>query len=94
MDSFDPNNIRKSLWQYEVIHRKPTDFKLGERVFLKSSPDRPMLVRSIGEKNVVTTWDGKDGKKHVQAFPPECLLQYQFASLVVDRTGSYKACLN
>lgn len=85
---------QRPLWQYEVIHRKPTDFKIGEEVFLKSSPDRKMKVRSIGEKNVITSWIGTDGKGHMHSFPPQYILQYKYAALLVDRTDSYRICLN
>jgi hypothetical protein len=81
-------------WQYEVIHKKPKDFKMGEQVFLKGSPSKPMMVAGLGEKNVVAVWKGEDGKRHAHAFPPQMLLQYRYAGLMVDSTGTYKVCLN
>jgi len=78
-------------WQYEVRHNKTTAFSSGEIVFLKSSIECPMIVCSIGLKEVSTMWENKFGDMNCESFSPECILQYRYAGLLVW-CSEYRIC--
>jgi hypothetical protein len=77
-------------FQYEIRHTDVNYFKIGEEVFLKSNPEISMKVCGFSEdsKQVVV----KLAYEKI-SFPPECVLQYRYAGLLVWRK-KYKICLN
>jgi hypothetical protein len=45
-------SLRLAPLQYSIRHSSPNDFKIGEKVFLKSNPEFPLEVIEIGETKV------------------------------------------
>lgn len=78
-------NIKKTDLQYEIRHHTTDKFKIGESVFLKSNPEWPMTVTHIGEKEVTTTWNNLYGTPQHASFPPQSILQYRYAGLILLR---------
>ena len=89
----ESDGLIKFPWQYLVTHKSTTDFKIGEKVFLKCNPDVPMVVSKIKEKTVTTTWLCSDGSRYSHEFVPECILQYKYAGLLVYN-DKYNVSLN
>ena len=87
------NDLRVCDWQYEICHLETNLFVTGEIVFMKSSAHYPMIVCFIGKKEVSTLWENTSGEMQCESFPPECILQYRYAGLLVW-CGKYKICLN
>jgi len=87
---FKEGDLISCEFQYEIRHTDINCFKIGEEVFLKSNPERPMKVCGFSEDNkqVLTMFD-----YYIELFPPECLLQYRYAGLFIVRK-KYKICLN
>lgn len=77
-DSFDANDLIANDWQYTVVHKHPTDFKVGELVFLKSSPEFELTVFAINEKTVTVRDDSTKPPSFYDMTPPT-ILQYRFA---------------
>jgi hypothetical protein len=96
---FDKRSLRLVPWQYKVRHQSTLDFKLNEVVFMKSNPELPMTVHSIEETRVTVMWLTDDGIR-THSFPPQCILQYEYASLLIsskDWLGgnkNFEICLN
>ena len=67
--------------QYKIIHKNVDDFKVGEKVFLKSNPETEMEVIYLNEEDnvVICQWYFKD-EKHIYEFIPQCILQFKYAS--------------
>jgi len=85
---FPSRLLKVEDWQYSVIHKDVTCFRLGEKVFLKSNPEYPMMVSSLKEDTVVVA----RGLNQYE-FPPECLLQYKCRPLL-EYKGIFDICLN
>ncbi len=90
--SFNSEELRKSDIQYLIRHTSTSKFKKGEIVFLKSNPEQPIKVEFISEKQVYCSWMSVDGIKQNASFPPQCLLQYLYAGLIVYK--GKPICLN
>jgi hypothetical protein len=86
-------NLYLSDGQYTIRWHSVHDFKIGEKVFLKSNPDWPMEVCDIQDNKVLTCWNDIYGHKQCCDFPPECMLQYKFAGLITFKK-KYQICLN
>ena len=80
-------------FQYLIRHTTVDDFKVGERVFLKSNPEFPMTVYSFDDGEIACEWVAKNSIRNYHFFPPESILQYEYAGLVVFRK-LYHMCLN
>ena len=77
---FNQNNLRLCDWQYTIRHTDTKQFVSGEKVFLKSNPEKIMTVYSIREDVVVTSCN-RYNEIQLYEFPPECILQYRYAGL-------------
>lgn len=86
--NFNEGDLNLCSWQYEIRHTDVNDFVIGEKVFLKSNPEHPMVVHSIGDKEVICEY-----MNSYNPWSPECILQYKFAGLVIYK-NRYKYCLN
>ena len=89
-ETFKEEDLVLCDFQYEIKHTDVNCFKIGEEVFLKSNPERPMKVYGFSEDNkqVLTLFDYS-----IEVFLPECLLQYKYRTLLIWRK-KYKICLN
>lgn len=90
---FKKSDLRICDWQYSIRHEKVNNFVIGETVFLKSNPEHPMSVHLINEDNITTIWKTKTNKIEVCEFPPESILQYSYAGLLIYKE-KYNICLN
>ena len=78
--------------QYTARHQSVSAFKAGDKVFLKSNPEHPMVVICLlinnwakDKSKVVCEWKSKDGRKHQETFAPQTVLQYDYAGLITLR---------
>lgn len=78
------NDLRLFDIQHQVRHESTDKFKIGERVFLKSNPEVPLIVYRITEKEITVIWNDKLGNTHTWDMPPQCILQYKYAGLVIQ----------
>lgn len=87
---FKEGDLVSCDFQYEIRHTNINCFKIGEEVFLKSNPEISMKVCGFSEDNkqILALFDYS-----TEAFPPECLLQYKYRSLLIWRK-KHKICLN
>ena len=87
--------LNKNDIQYQVKFDRSRYFGLGQKVFLKSNPELPLTVTNIGEKynTVEVSWMDKQGCFNETDFPPECLLPYEYAGLIIIKEKHY-ICLN
>lgn len=74
--------------EYQIVHDYASLFKLGEKVFLKDKPDKPLTVIDIVDDLVVVSITR--GHKHY--VEPQSLLQYKYAGLVYWNNN--EMCLN
>lgn len=76
------SELQLCSYQFSIIHRSIDDFKIGEKVFLKSgSPD--FLVIGFRKNKVLCTWFyRKNGivKRRKSLFVPEVILQRNLES--------------
>ena len=79
--------------QYEIRHHSTDAFKVGEKVFLKSSPEWPLTVVKVGAKQIVCEWKNMYGSPQQAQFAPETILQYRYSALLIWR-GISRICLN
>lgn len=86
------SDLKKCDLQYQVRHKSTDKFKVGEIVFLKSNPEWPMKVAFIDNEEVTCEWKNSLGNLEGASFPPECLLQYVYAGLIVWKGTNL--CLN
>ena len=73
LEMFNKKDLFLCDLQYSVRHTNTDKFELGETVFLKSNPETPMIVLEITEEKIFTDFSD---------YPPECVLQYKYASLM------------
>jgi len=88
MKVFRKEDLELCDFQYQIISKDVNDFEIGEEVFLKSNPEYPLKVYSIGKKEVNI---GEYTSSY--SFPPHCILQYRYRALLVWRR-KYKICMN
>ncbi len=69
-------------WQYTIRHTNTNSFMCGEKVFLKSNPEHSMIVYSINNNNIITSWYNIYNELQLCEFPPECILQYKYAGFL------------
>jgi len=87
-DKFKADDLILSDFQYEIIHKTTDAFTIGEKVFLKSNPEVPMIVDSIDHQKVIC--------KHQDmliSFRPEIILQYKHSVFLIVKR-KFKICLN
>jgi hypothetical protein len=93
MEIFNQDELSLCKWQYTISHNNPNDFKIGEIVFLKSNPDYELVVCAINENTITVMWNNFGHKTESNEFPPQCILQYKYASLLTyDR--KFLICIN
>lgn len=81
-------NLKPTKIEYQIVHDYASLFKLGEKVFLKDKPDKPLIVTNIVDGLVeVCICKGCSGY-----FEPQSLLQYKYAGLVYWNNN--EMCLN
>lgn len=78
---FEEEDLRMCDWQYTVRHQNTSSFLIGEKVFLKSNPEQILSVTSIGKNSITVSWVDFRGGVLLHSFPPQCILQYRYASL-------------
>ena len=88
--AFDPNQLEKVTWQYQIIHKNVLNFQIGEKVFLKSNPDYPLTVIDIKDDEIYC----KSKCGDIDGYIPEIILQYKYACLKVNHKSEIKICLN
>lgn len=88
---FKQDDLRICDWQYTIKHTSTNAFVCGEKVFLKSNPEHPMTVHSVNEKSITTIWYNIYNEMQLCRFPPECILQYKYATL---KTYQKKLCVS
>jgi len=81
--------LRLSDYQHEIRHINTKLFSVGEKVFLKSNPECQMTVYSINKNNATVRWHNKKNEIEMCSFPPECILQYKYAGLLIYRKKFY-----
>ncbi len=89
---FGENDLKKVDVQYTIFNKSTSDFKPGDKVFLKSNPDLPLEVSYITNTEVVCSviWALS---KNTDRFPPECILHYEDAAFVTIKER-FEVCLN
>jgi hypothetical protein len=92
-NTFGSSEINLCDWQYTIRHSDTSSFVCGEKVFLKSNPELPMIIHSMEDNQVMTTWKDTSGNKRCHNFKPECVLQYKYAPLMTVRK-IFSVCLN
>jgi hypothetical protein len=88
---FKQDELHPCDYQYLISHTSVDGFKENETVFLKSNPELPLKVQGISKlfnHILVLTPDNK-----IISFPPECLLQYSYAGLLIWKR-KIAVCLN
>jgi len=80
-------------WNYTIKHDNVNCFNIGEKVFLKSNPEILMKVHSVNKNTVTTIWFNKLNEIQFNEFPPECILQYKYAGLLIYKQ-KYSISLN
>lgn len=96
-ESFNADELKPSLWQFQVCHENVEGFEIDDLVFLKSNPDVPLKVIGLDAfRNKV--YVRKLGSATMAEYVPQVILQYELASLVkTHRNHEYnwmKLCLN
>jgi len=91
--TFHQDDLNLSDWQYAIRWHNTSEFKIGETVFLKSNPDQPMIICNIGEETITTVWKNNHNFSQTSVFPPECILQYKYASLLIAKRFIH-VCIN
>ena len=90
---FNEKDLNKCSWQYAVRHQSTDNFCVGENIFLGSNPEVPMIVLKVHEKEIYANVIDLLGNINTYTFPPQCVLQYKYASLIVYK-DKYNVCLN
>jgi hypothetical protein len=85
--------LRPADLQYKVRHHSTDCFKIGEVVFVTLDPNLPVKVVKVKENEVIISNPLTDGTFQICSLPPECLLQYKYAGLIVYKK-QYDICLN
>ena len=80
--TFKQEDLKLCDYQYTIRHTDVNSFVLGEKVFLKSNPEHPMIVHSVNENSITTIWNSSDGETQICEFPSECILQYKYAGFL------------
>lgn len=86
----DSNDLNKCDIQYQVRFESSLDFVVGEKVFLKSNPELPLTVTHVGIlfNSVEVMWMSNKSI-NITKFPPQCLLPYRFAGLIIIKEKHY-----
>ena len=84
---YNEDELRLCTWQYTTRHKSILNFQIGDIVFLKSNPEHPIKVVDVDVRcnKVICAWGNIYTQK--SEFPPECILQYHFASLVEAKSN-------
>ncbi len=90
---FNKDDLIPLECQFTVTWHNVSDFKLGQKVFLKSNPELPMIVHELGDDFILTSIDNKNRDIQYIDFKPEMLLQYNLACLVTYNRY-FPVCLN
>lgn len=90
---YNKYNLKLSKAQHTIKWKKTSDFKINEKVFLKSNINLILNVCDLDESDVTVTWLDKENKRQYTKFPPECILQYKYAGLITYQ-NRFKISLN
>lgn len=63
--------------QYYITHHLVSDFKIGEKVFLKSNPEIPLTVIRVRSNKVECSYRVDRFKRKRHLFSPETIIQYE-----------------
>lgn len=94
---FNQNALVKVTWQYKVRHTSCVPFMDYRLVFLKSNPELALVVMGINIKTNKIRVHTPVNETQIIEFPPECLLPFDYAGLVVSESvniGEINVCLN
>lgn len=83
--------LNKADIQYQIVHDFASLFKIGQKVFLRSNPKLVLTVINIIDDLVEASWE-KENKTYKNYFPPQSLLQYNYAGLIYWNNN--EMCLN
>lgn len=86
---FNQKDLVACDFQHTVRHKDVNCFIPGERVFLKSNPEHVMWVHSVMKNSITTVWHTGRNKIRTCNFPPECILQYRYAGLLIYKNKFY-----
>ncbi len=89
---FKSGDLKLNDLQYLIKHKNTNCFEIGDEVFLKSNPKNKMIVHSIDNDEVGVLFILNSEYQYFK-FPPECLLQYKYSSLLVYK-NKIDICLN
>lgn len=93
--SFNSEDLIPHTWQYAVCHQSNKCFKTGEKVFLKSNPDKVLIVALPDFKGgVLCFWFDNDENLSSHVFTPQTILQYRYRPLIISSDKKYSICLN
>ena len=82
---FNPKDLKLCDVQYTIRWHDVSNFMIGEKVFLISNIEHPMVVYDILDNKIITTWKNIYGDDEFHDFQPECILQYRYASMITIR---------
>jgi len=88
--AFNPRQLKKIPWQYTIRHQHVLNFQIGEKVFLKSNPEVPLVVISITSDAIYC----RCPQGELEYFLPQTILQYKWAGLQQNDKTGIKICLN
>ena len=74
---FNKNDLKLKDFQYQVSYDTTLNFRIGDTVFLKSSPDVPLKVVGIDSEKIHCKFD--NGFIIVK---PQMILHYKYAGLL------------
>lgn len=86
---FKLNDLSKADKQYRYTFELK-DFKIGEKVFLKSNPELPLIVVENNTDFEVTCINPITGDTY--NFSPSTLMKYEYAAMILFK--GIKMCLN
>src|SRR6185503_540247 len=73
------NNLVLCPCQFYIRHHSVNDFKIGEKVFLKSSPEVQLTVIGFRANQVECSYRFNGSKRRRYLFVPETIIQYHLA---------------
>lgn len=83
--------LKKCDNQYLVSNKSIFDFRIGEKVFLKSNPEFAIVVSGFDKPNktVICKYFNSKGDLKFVDFPPQCILSYKYAGLIIIKDKWY-----
>jgi len=91
-DNFYKDKLISCDWQYLISHFDISKFRIGEKVFLKSNLEVPLIISNIIENKIFCVWSS-DKESYEHDFLPHMLLHYKYAGLLIYKR-KYNIYLN